>query len=169
MRASRLLPPLCHFKTRSHNPVTSTVRNRPQLQPDYLPGSALPGRPFSSTRIWRKDDYAEKAKSLNQKSQDEHEDAYNKQIDESIGEAKELQARTPWHREGSDKPPVKRIRSASAMAKGYFPVSYHFLPFKTCERLGSRKLTLVLVRRKATHDAFEATETDSSTHDVRQE
>jgi hypothetical protein len=29
-----------------------------------------------------------------------------------------LQARTPWHREGSDKPPVKRMRSAGAMTKG---------------------------------------------------
>ena len=39
-------------------------------------------------------------------------------IDHAVDEAKELQARTPWHRDGSDKPPVKRPRSAGAMTKG---------------------------------------------------
>tara|TARA_R110002060_G_scaffold18542_8_gene25471 strand:+ start:1731 stop:1964 length:234 start_codon:yes stop_codon:yes gene_type:complete len=49
---------------------------------------------------------------------DEQEDGFHRQIDDAIGEAKELQARTPWHREGSDQPPVKRNRSAGAMTKG---------------------------------------------------
>lgn len=39
-------------------------------------------------------------------------------LDRKIGEAKELQKRTPWHREGADQPPVKRLRSAGAMTKG---------------------------------------------------
>ena len=39
-------------------------------------------------------------------------------LDRKIGEAKELQTRTPWHREGTDQPPVKRLRSAGAMTKG---------------------------------------------------
>ena len=44
-------------------------------------------------------------------------------IDHALDEAKELQARTPWHRDGSDKPPVKQLRSAGAMTKGllYLP------------------------------------------------
>ena len=60
----------------------------------------------------------EQAKALNQKGQDKQEASLDNQIDGAIGEAKELQARTPWHREGSDKPPVKRMRSAGAMTKG---------------------------------------------------
>jgi hypothetical protein len=68
--------------------------------------------------ICRKDTYAEQAKALNKKGQDEHEAGFDNQIDNAIGEAKELQARTPWHREGSEKPPVKRMRSAGAMTKG---------------------------------------------------
>lgn len=72
--------------------------------------------------LWR-DEYAEKAKALNQKGLDKHEAGFNNQIDNAIGEAKELQARTPWHREGSDKPPVKRMRSAGAMTKGCFSSS----------------------------------------------
>ena len=39
-------------------------------------------------------------------------------LDRKIGQAKELQNRTPWHREGADQPPVKRMRSAGAITKG---------------------------------------------------
>ncbi|KAI9806118.1 MAG: hypothetical protein M1833_004525 [Piccolia ochrophora] len=41
-----------------------------------------------------------------------------KNVDEAIGEEKEKQARTPWHREGTDVSPVRRQRSAGAMTKG---------------------------------------------------
>jgi len=61
----------------------------------------------------------ERAKALNQKGLDQQEDGFRNQIDDAIGEAKELQARTPWHREGSDMPPVKRMRRAGAMTKGW--------------------------------------------------
>lgn len=40
------------------------------------------------------------------------------QLDSAIGNAKELQSRTPWHRQGADDPPVRRLRSAGAMTKG---------------------------------------------------
>lgn len=36
---------------------------------------------------------------------------------------KEKQARTPWHREGVDQPPVSRPRSASAMTRGNICIS----------------------------------------------
>jgi hypothetical protein len=39
-------------------------------------------------------------------------------LDKKIGDAKEPLTRTPWHREGADQPPVKRLRSAGAMTKG---------------------------------------------------
>jgi hypothetical protein len=90
------------------------------------PALALPScqvllaiRSFSGCKSSREGkDYAAQAKELNQKGLDKQEDGFNNQLDNAIGEAKELQARTPWHREGSDQPPVKRRRSAGAMTKG---------------------------------------------------
>lgn len=43
---------------------------------------------------------------------------YDGRLDEKLGEQAEKQSRTPWHREGADRPPVKRMRSAGAMTKG---------------------------------------------------
>ncbi len=103
--------------------ILSTFRSRPK-QTYSSPLSAVrilsrsSIRGISSTTFLRKEDYAARARELHQKSADEHEDEFNSQIDNAIGQAKELQARTPWHREGSDKPPVKRMRSAGAMTKG---------------------------------------------------
>ncbi|KAF4634627.1 hypothetical protein G7Y89_g3482 [Cudoniella acicularis] len=71
-----------------------------------------------TSRRQEKDEYKKKAKELNQKGLDEQEHGFNSQLDNAIGEEKELQARTPWHKEGSDRPPVKRMRSAGAMTKG---------------------------------------------------
>lgn len=39
-------------------------------------------------------------------------------IDKAIGAEKQKQNKAPWHREGSDMPPVARQRSAGAMIKG---------------------------------------------------
>ena len=39
-------------------------------------------------------------------------------LDMHAVQEKEKQVRTPWHREGSDVPPVGRQRSAGAMTKG---------------------------------------------------
>lgn len=43
-------------------------------------------------------------------------------FEKAIGAEKEKQNKAPWHREGSDVPPVARQRSAGAMIKGS-PVS----------------------------------------------
>ena len=58
--------------------------------------------------------YVQAAKDLNQKGLDDQES----QLDHAISQEKEKQLRTPWHREGSNVPPVKRQRSAGAMTKG---------------------------------------------------
>ncbi|OMP86420.1 Calcium uniporter protein, mitochondrial [Diplodia seriata] len=42
----------------------------------------------------------------------------NADFDQKVSEDKGKQIRTPWHREGSDVPPVGRQRSAGAMTKG---------------------------------------------------
>jgi hypothetical protein len=94
--------------------VISTFRSRP-----YINQPLLSVRPFSSSRAWSNENSTAKAKAPNGRDQETHEQqAFNTQIDNAVGEAKELQTRTPWHREGTDKPPVKRQRSAGAMTKG---------------------------------------------------
>lgn len=45
-------------------------------------------------------------------------DAHATTFDDAIAQEQGKQARAPWHREGSEQPPVKRQRSASAMTKG---------------------------------------------------
>ncbi|KUJ15166.1 uncharacterized protein LY89DRAFT_618982 [Mollisia scopiformis] len=97
--------------------IISTFRSRPQPQPQpHLTSPSIRAFSISTTR-W-KEDYASQAKALNQKGLEDQESGFNNQIDNAIGQAEELQARTPWHREGSDQPPVKRPRSAGAMTKG---------------------------------------------------
>lgn len=54
------------------------------------------------------------AKDLNQRGVDEALSDF----DTAIGQEKEKQIRTPWHRQGADTPPVRRQRSAGAMTKG---------------------------------------------------
>lgn len=52
---------------------------------------------------------------LNKKTMEEQEGGL---LDGKLEQEKEKQARAPWHREGADKPPVARQRSAGAMTKG---------------------------------------------------
>ncbi|MCJ1476596.1 hypothetical protein MMC13_005262 [Lambiella insularis] len=56
----------------------------------------------------------ETAKPLNQKGLEQQES----DLQDGLGQQQEKQVRTPWHREGSSVPPVKRLRSAGAMTKG---------------------------------------------------
>jgi len=39
-------------------------------------------------------------------------------LDKAVADQKDKQAKAPWHREGSDMPPVARQRLAGAMTKG---------------------------------------------------
>jgi hypothetical protein len=118
------IPPISRSISPRFQPkILTTFRSRPPPISSFSPSSFTSplrslNRAFSSTSLQRKKDYADQAKELHQKSADKHEDEFNSQIDDAIGQAKELQTRTPWHREGSDKPPVKRMRSAGAMTKG---------------------------------------------------
>ncbi|TAQ84453.1 hypothetical protein B7494_g7222 [Chlorociboria aeruginascens] len=99
---------------------------------------------FSTGRYW-KDEYAKQESVSDQKRLDDQEKVgFNTQLDDAIGEAKELQARTPWHREGSDQPPVKRNRSAGAMTKGKLLTTPSrllklILPLTTLDKNSDRK------------------------------
>jgi hypothetical protein len=57
---------------------------------------------------------ARPAAQLNDNVTQEEKDHFAKKLQEDKGK----QIRTPWHREGSDAPPVARQRSAGAMTKG---------------------------------------------------
>lgn len=83
----------------------------------------------------REDKYKAQAKELNRKGMEVQEEGRPPNdgveggekeskssstgcLDDEIGTAKEKQARTPWHREGPENPPVRKLRRASAMTKG---------------------------------------------------
>lgn len=58
--------------------------------------------------------HATPASELNNNITQEEKDHFAKKLQEDKGK----QIRTPWHRQGSDIPPVARQRSAGAMTKG---------------------------------------------------
>ena len=83
----------------------------------------------------KEDKYKAQAKELNRKGMELQEEGISANddaeggekegkserksyLDDEIGTAKEKQARTPWHREGPENPPVRKLRTASAMTKG---------------------------------------------------
>lgn len=57
---------------------------------------------------------ARPASELNDNITEEEKADFARKLEEDKGR----QIRTPWHREGSDTPPVARQRSAGAMTKG---------------------------------------------------
>jgi hypothetical protein len=83
----------------------------------------------------KEDKYKAQAKELNRKGMELQEEGISANdeaeggekdgesekkfyLDDEIGTAKEKQARTPWHREGPENPPVRKLRTAGAMTKG---------------------------------------------------
>lgn len=85
----------------------------------------------------KEDKYKAQAKELNRKGMELQEEgrsvkdyveegergsksSSNGYLDDEIGSAKEKQARTPWHREGPENPPVRKLRRASAITKGIY-------------------------------------------------
>lgn len=72
------------------------------------------GATSSPQKSSRKISNEQRAKDLNQQGVDEALSNF----DSAVADEREKQVRTPWHREGVDKPPVRRQRSAGAMTKG---------------------------------------------------
>ncbi|KAG8530913.1 uncharacterized protein KY384_004270 [Bacidia gigantensis] len=65
-------------------------------------------------------------------------------FEDAVGQEKEKQTRTPWHREGSQLPPVRRPRSAGAMVKGKLLTTPSrllklILPLSTLDKNSDRK------------------------------
>lgn len=91
------------------------------------PPSRHERRSFTSTPTWRLREKREfdastsAHNSYSQPAQDLSQDVYQVEknhFDRIEEESKDKQMRSPWMREGSDKPPVARLRSAGAMTKG---------------------------------------------------
>jgi hypothetical protein len=114
--------------TQAVRPQCTAALQRSYGQPVPLRTITLHFKPFSSSKPqplcpgpktvysqpMRYVSSAQKARELNQQGIDEQESS----LDHALSEEREKQARTPWHREGADEPPVRRQRSAGAMTKG---------------------------------------------------
>jgi hypothetical protein len=79
----------------------------------------IPARPFSLSAVSHVDvhsdaSYSKPAGDLHQGVTKEELSHYDKRVAEDTSK----QIRTPWMREGSDRPPVATNRSAGAMTKG---------------------------------------------------
>lgn len=116
------------------------------------PHNGLLFRGFATSRQhFAESGYVQAAKDLNQKGLDEQES----QLNDAISQEKEKQTKTPWHRDGSDTPPVERQRSAGAMTKG-----------SSSESGG--KLLANCVDRQTTDDSFAASKAHLTSDSVRQ-
>lgn len=92
--------------------TASTHHIRPQLVCSF---DRSQSRTFgSSIHRYKDEEHTTVAKTLNQNASENHES----NLEGSIAQEKEKQLRAPWHREGSDLPPVARRRSAGAMTQG---------------------------------------------------
>lgn len=114
------------FRAEGQRALQRSTRVRPYHQ--LLLTAQSPGRSLAQTLDescffsgqTRSASYEEKAKALNQQGIDNQLHDY----DAKIHETQEKQKKAPWHREGSEQPPVRRERSAGAMTKGKHDQSY---------------------------------------------
>jgi hypothetical protein len=106
-------------------PFTTFAASSPTFRPQHV---RIPGhgqlRNFAIARVLRlpegkkfenyDNSNARPAIELDHHITQEEKDDFQRKLEEDKGK----QIRTPWHREGSDTPPVARQRSAGAMTKG---------------------------------------------------
>ncbi|KAL9583205.1 MAG: hypothetical protein Q9203_005178 [Teloschistes exilis] len=119
MQVTRRVSTALRFAVNSKKPEWSWPVTRVSYHLDQLPTSyhSVPsGKSLFShaSRVCVEGRVTGAAKELHQKSNDAHESDLNT----AIAQEKEKQTKAPWHREGSNVPPVARQRSAGAMTKG---------------------------------------------------
>ncbi|KAL9581446.1 MAG: hypothetical protein Q9212_003894 [Teloschistes hypoglaucus] len=119
MQVTRRVPTALRFAVNSKKPGLAWLVARVPCHLDQLPTSyrsAPSSNAFfsHSARVRVEGRLTGAAKELHQKSNGTHESDLNT----AIAQEKEKQTRAPWHREGSNVPPVARQRSAGAMTKG---------------------------------------------------
>jgi hypothetical protein len=98
---------LIHYNT----PITAQLQYR-----NFSISSSLKAEGPRFDRNQYDNSNARPASELNDNITQEEKDHFAKKLREDKGK----QIRTPWHREGSDTPPVARQRSAGAMTKGTY-------------------------------------------------
>ncbi|KAF1984217.1 DUF607-domain-containing protein [Aulographum hederae CBS 113979] len=104
-RASRLAP----------SSSRASIRNHGKTHALSIPlRRALTTSGIARIDVKTDSSHSRPADELNHDVSEEEQQHYDKQVIED----KSKQFKTPWHREGSDKPPVARQRSAGAMTKG---------------------------------------------------
>ena len=140
----------------------------PRLEPGHIPAIVTVTRgaqalcPEAGVRAFsffperRNGESSSSAKAPHDKNPNPERTTYGSHVEDEIGQLKKNQLKTPWHREGSDKPPVRRLRSASAMTKGSFVRSLK-LP----------SALLMISDRQVTHDTIEAAKIDPASHKTR--
>ena len=77
--------------------------------------------PISQHRVFHFSTLRRSEQTQSKDVRDVNQQALDKEqsdIEDSIAQEKDKQQKTPWHREGSNVPPVARPRSAGAMTKG---------------------------------------------------
>lgn len=95
-------------------PIRSLATTTPTRPSDLVPNCSIRRARWDHASTLRELRCVGVAKSLHSSSEVRQEAAFEGALDQQ----EEKQARTPWHREGSDTPPVARERSAEAITKG---------------------------------------------------
>lgn len=75
-------------------------------------------------------------RNLQDNSKDRNEEVeYDGQLDQKLGDLRQRQKRTPWHREGIDTSPVQKMENAASMTKGIFELlPYITIALCMCDR-----------------------------------
>ena len=117
-------PRALHTPLLSRTPARTSLQHGNVAQPLQLRSFAITARLNvklpSKDRGSYEDSNARPASELNHNITQEEKDDFARKLQEDKGK----QIRTPWHREGSDKPPVARQRSAGAMTKGTLYINH---------------------------------------------
>ena len=130
-------------------PKSYAARSRP-----LCPSTSNHSMPISHLTLWSSASRPSKRRcheivtGIYQKRQIRREST----IEKAIGAEREKQNKAPWHREGSDLPPVARQRSAGAMVKG-----------SRIPRCASTMMTDFMLR-KATDNPFSPSQADHTSH-----
>ncbi|SMQ54428.1 unnamed protein product [Zymoseptoria tritici ST99CH_1A5] len=106
--------PRSSFTLRPHRPTLSLSSRTPRLFSTTIPRLLPKERKIYDTKSAPDSSFSRPAAELSHNVTQDEKDHFSRVESES----KQMQARSPWTREGSDVPPVHRPRSAGAMTKG---------------------------------------------------
>jgi hypothetical protein len=121
-RSCRLLLSL-HYHHHNHRSISLCQTHR-KYQHQFVPSTAQTHSPGSIATPRRHRRLYTTKNSENNTNNNNKTD-----LDEAVAHVKQRQRDSPWQREGSQVPPVRRLRSASAMTKGLVLSLFSFFLF----------------------------------------